>query len=120
TKRKAPKGTFWRGGVLWGRTQVKGQDIKWSLRTDDTAVAQRRRKEGRDRAIAEAHYGDQRRTFTEVLEAWGEYIGRQVGTNTQRRYAVSLGQLQPFLDGLYLDEVDGGLVADIIRQRSSH
>jgi integrase/recombinase XerD len=118
TKRKAPKGTFWRGDTLWGRSQIKGRDIKWSLRTDDPNIAQRRFKEGQTRAIAELHYGDHRRTFAEVLEAWGKWIAHQVGTNTQVRYAVSLGQLRPFLDGLYLDEVDGSLVADIIRQRT--
>ena len=32
---------------------------------------------------------------------------------------MSLGQLQPFLDGLYLDEVNGALVAEIIQKRQS-
>ena len=26
-RRKAPKGTFWRGPVLWGRIQAEGGDI---------------------------------------------------------------------------------------------
>lgn len=86
SKRKAPKGTFWRGPVLWGRIQIGGRDVKWSLRTDDPAIAARRFKEER---------------------------------KTAARYAVSLGQLQPFLDGLYLDGVTGALVAEIIRQRSA-
>jgi hypothetical protein len=29
-----------------------------------------------------------------------------------------MGQLQPFLDGLYLNEVHGELVAEIIHKRS--
>jgi integrase/recombinase XerD len=118
TKRKAPKGTFWRGNTLWGRTQIKGGDIKWSLRTDDPAIAKRRLQEGQRRTIAELYYGDHRRTFVEVVEAWGKQIGRQVSAKTQQRYLVSFGQLQPFLDGLYLDEIDGALVANIIRERS--
>ena len=43
-RRKAPKGTFWRGPVLWGRIQADGGDIRWSLRTDDPAVALARRQ----------------------------------------------------------------------------
>jgi integrase/recombinase XerD len=120
SKRKAPAGTFWRGNVLWGRAQVRGQDIKWSLRTDDPAVAKRRRKEDRSRAIAAAYFGESRRAFAEALEAWETAIVRQVAPSTATRYAVSLGQLQPFLDGLYLDEVDGARVAEIIRQRTAH
>jgi integrase/recombinase XerD len=41
-KRKAPKGTFWRGSLLWGRIQTGGRDVKWSLRTDDPEIAKRR------------------------------------------------------------------------------
>jgi len=120
SKRKAPKGCFWRGGVLWGRVQVKGGDVRWSLRTNDPEVAKRRHKQGKDRAVAEAHYGDHRRMFSEVMQEWAEQLPRQVSPTTQQRYAVSLGQLQPFLDGVYLDEIDGALVAEIIRQRRSH
>src|SRR5947208_3132362 len=109
SKRKAPRGTFWRGSVLWGRIQVGGRDVKWSLRTDDPEVAKRRVKEARDRAIAVAHYGDARKTFQEVMEGWEQHIIRHVSPKTVLRYAVSLGQLQSFLDGLYLDEIDGAL-----------
>jgi integrase/recombinase XerD len=116
-KRKAPKGTFWRGDVLWGRAEIRGKDVKWSLRTDDPAVAKARRKTERDRALAAAYYGEGRRVFADVLEAWEPYIARQVSPTTAARYAVSLGQLQLFLDGLYLDEVNGALVAEIIQKR---
>lgn len=118
-QRKPPKGIFWRGQTLWGRIQTGGRDVKWSLRTDDPEVAKRRFKEARDRAIAIAHYGDARRSFAELLELWEQHIVRHVSPKTVVRYAVSLGQLQPLLDGLYLDEIDGALVAEIIRQRSA-
>ena len=90
-----------------------------SLRTDDPVVAKARRKTERDRAVAAAYYGEGRRVFADVLEAWEPYIARQVAPNTAVRYAVSMGQLRPFLDGLYLDEVNAALVAEIIRKRQS-
>jgi integrase/recombinase XerD len=117
SKRKAPKGTFWRGPVLWGRIQADGGDIRWSLRTDDPVVALARRKRERDRQIAVSKFGDERKTFAEVLEAWGTHVTRNVGPKTAQRYAVSLGKLEPFLDGLYLDEVDGTVVGEIIDGR---
>lgn len=49
--------------------------------------------------------------------AWGEQIGSGVKASTVRRYAVSLRQMEPFLTGLFLDEVNKACVADIIRQR---
>lgn len=116
-KRKAPKGCFWRGNTLWGRIQAGGGDIKWSLRTDDPAIAERRRKVEHDRQVAATRYGDQRRTFQEVLESWVPFIGREVSQKTLRRYASSLAVLQPRLDGLYLDEIDKKLIGEIVEWR---
>ncbi len=116
-KRKAPKGCFWRGNTLWGRIQTGGGDIKWSLRTDDPAVAERRRKIEHARQVAATRFGDQRRTFQEVLESWEPFIGREVSPKTLRRYASSLAVLQPFLDGMYLDEIDKKLVGQIVEKR---
>lgn len=119
SKRKAPKGCFWRGSTLWGRIQVKGRDIKWSLRTDDPETAKRRHKTERDRQVAAAHYGDHRRMFADVVGEWGEQIARNVSPRTAARYATSLKQLQGDLEGLYLDEIDGELCANIIKSRAA-
>jgi integrase/recombinase XerD len=116
-KRKAPAGCFWREGVLYGRIQTSGSDIKWSLRTDDPKVAASRRKAERARAVAAQRYGDQRRTFAEAMEAWGRDIADKVSGNTLRRYASSLAVLQPYLEGLYLDEIDKKLIGSIVESR---
>lgn len=117
SKRKAPTGCFWRDGILYGRIQTGGIDVKWSLRTDDPAVARSRRKAERDRQIAAQRYGDQRRTFAEAMEAWGRFITDQLGPKTLQRYICSLGVLQPFLDGLYIDEIDKALIGGIVAGR---
>lgn len=117
SKRKAPSGCFWRDGILYGRIQTGGVDVKWSLRTDDPAVARSRRKAERDRQVAAQRYGDQRRTFAEAMEAWGRFITDQLGPKTLQRYVCSLGVLQPFLDGLYIDEIDKALIGGIVAGR---
>lgn len=119
SKRKAPKGCFWRGATLWGRIQVKGRDIKWSLRTDDHETAKRRRKTERDRQVAAAHYGDHRRMFADVFSEWAEQIRRNVSPKTVTRYTDSLNKLEPYLEGVYLDEIDGQFCSDLIKQRSA-
>ena len=42
---------------------------------------------------------------------------RAVGPKTATRYLVSLKQLAPWLDGRALPDIDGRLVAEIIRER---
>ncbi len=114
---KAPKGCFWRNGTLYGRIQTAGGDVKWSLRTDDPKVAAGRRKAERARAVAAQRYGDQRKTFADALEAWGRYIVNEVSPKTLQRYTSSLAVLQPYLEGLFLDEIDKKLVGSIVEAR---
>lgn len=116
-KRKAPKGCFWRGNTLWGRIQANGTDVKWSLRTDDPALAKSRRHTERARQVAIARYGDHRRTFQEAMDSWVPYIQREVSPKTAARYATSLTVLQPLLEGVYLDEIDKKFVGEIVEWR---
>lgn len=105
--RKAPKGCYWRDGILYGRIQRgDGADIRWSLRTDDQTIAKRRRKAEFNRINAAQHYGEHRRTFAEAMEKWGVFIADKISRRTLTRYLSSLAVLQPFLDGIYLDEFD--------------
>lgn len=115
--RKAPEGCFWRNGTLYGRIQTGGQDLKWSLRTDNPKIAAQRRKAERNRVVAAQRYGDHRRTFAEAMEAWGRFIVDNVAGSTLRRYASSLAVLQPHLEGLYLDEIDKKAIGSIVETR---
>lgn len=117
SKRKAPRGCYWRSGTLWGRISVNGREIRWSLRTDDAEVALSRVRAKKEREVAAAHYGDQRLEWEDVVLAWGDHITAQAGPNTVRRYATSLRQLEPFLKGCYLDEINKSVVSEIVRKR---
>jgi integrase/recombinase XerD len=116
-KRKAPAGCYWRGNTIWGRVKVRGRLIRWSLNTDDPAVAKARRQAGKDRAVADAFHGDARRSFEEAFAAWDAQLLRAVGAKTATRYLCSLKQLAPWLDGRALSDINGRLVAEIIRER---
>src|SRR5262245_687697 len=114
-KRKAPPGCYWRGDALWGRAKGNGREVRWSLHTGDPTVARARRKAGEYRLSAGADQCDSPRTVVEALEGWETWIGRKVGARTAQRYACSLDQLRPFLDGKLLTDINGWLVAEIIR-----
>ena len=116
TQRKAPAGCYWRGNILWGGVKVRGHRVRWSLGTDDPAIAKARRQAGKERALADVH-GDARRTFEEVFTAWGVQLIRSVGPKTATRYLVSLKRLSRGWKVVRLPEIDGRLVAEIIRER---
>ena len=117
-QRKAPAGCFWRGDTLWGRIYINGREIRRSLQTNDAKIAAKRRQAAQERVIADK-FGDATRDFVEVVEAWSQWITRQVGHNTAKRYACSLDQIQPYLDGKMLSAIDGRLVSEIAKARAS-
>lgn len=116
-KRRAPTGCYWRGDTLWGRATVAGREHRWSLRTDDPKVAATRRESEKKRLVAQTHFGDDRKTWAMAVEAWADHIADNISPNTMTRYAVSLGQVLPHLDGHYLDEINRELMATIVRER---
>ncbi len=114
---KAPAGCFWKGNTLYGRCRIKGQLIRWTLETDDPKVAAKRRKAGKDRLIG-IKRGDAVRYLHEIIEDWtNDWLIPNKGAKTARRYLCSIGQLAPFIDGKSLSEIDGKLIAEIIKAR---
>jgi integrase/recombinase XerD len=95
---------------------VRGRRKQWSLDTDDPKIAKARRSAGKERALADVH-GDARLSFEEAFAAWEAQLLRSVGPKTAKRYLCSLAQLTPWLTGRRLPEIDGRLVAEIIRER---
>src|SRR6266516_577029 len=117
TKRKALAGCYWREGILWGRVKINGRDIRWSLHTDNPAIARQRRQAGKARAVADAFHGDAQRTFLEAMDGWAAWIKRRVRPKAVQRYACSLDQLREWIENKKLSEITGRLIADIIRDR---
>jgi integrase/recombinase XerD len=98
------------------RVYVGGVEFRKSLSTDDAETADEARRAFKKRALA-IKRGDARLTFQEAYEGWAEWILHQVGVATAKRYAVSLGQLEPFLVDKHLDEIDRKLFAEIEQGR---
>jgi integrase/recombinase XerD len=114
---KAPPGCFWRGDVLWGRTRIKGRLVRWSLHTDNPALAKQRRAAGKELAVADAYHGGAPRCYEDALEAWGEWAKESLGPRTMQRYLVSLKQIDGFVSGKRLSEITTRLVGEIVAGR---
>lgn len=116
---RPPAGCYWRGGVLWGRLKVKGTEIRWSLRTSNAKLAAQRRSERRGLALGAAHFGETRQSYETAVVAWAGWITDRVAPTTVRRYATSLKQLGQDLEPLYLDEITGKKLGEIVRRRQA-
>lgn len=123
-RKTAPPGCYWRGPpgreILWARIEVAGQRYRWSLRTRNAAIAASRRERRRLELIGAAHFGEVRHTYRDAAIAWSTAIAAEVAAATAKRYAVSLGQLAPFLLPLYLDQVDKARIGEIVAARQAH
>jgi integrase/recombinase XerD len=126
-KPKAPRGTVWRGNTLHSDFQVKGKAIRVSLRTDNPAIAKAAIEKLKKQVKDDTYHGGGPRMYVDVLAEWkaftegkpGDKWDGQVSRSTFTRYCVSLIQIAPFLDGERLSEIDGKLVARIVRERGS-
>lgn len=71
----------------------------------------------RNRAVAAAKFGDDRRTWAQVGIAWAGHIAKQVSATTALRYRVSLRQIDTSLKARYIDEISKADVLAIKRER---
>lgn len=133
-KRKAPKGCFWKDGVLYGAKMHNRIRIQWSLNTDNPAIARKRREETVDAAIAERLaklapapeaagdgtipvplVGSGRKTFADgLLLLPGYFADRAVSNDTALEYYGSLGLLDEWLRDKFLDEINNALISEIV------
>lgn len=116
-RKKAPPNAYWRGATLWGRIEVAGREIRWSLRTSDAAAAVALIAERKAVEEAAAKTGRGRVPWGAAVAAWAEHIVHHVAPTTVRRYATSLRILEPYLLGKFQDEIDRAMIADIVRRR---
>lgn len=133
TKRKAPKGCFWKDGSLWGAKMVNGIQVRWPLDTDDPKVAKQRREATVEGAIARRleklgfdqpkdEPGDQKpsglKTYLDALALLPDYFAdRCVGERTQQEYYGGLAQVDQYVTGKALVEINGEVIAGIVRGR---
>lgn len=109
--------TFLRGKIWWARFQVNGKEFRGSLSTGHGPTARKRAREWRTREIGAARFGENRKTYLDGFAGWSLHLEDQVGPETAKRYAVSLGQLEPNLKPLFIDEIDKQTISDIVRDR---
>ena len=119
-----PKGKraniYKRGETWWARCTVAGVEYRHSLRTGKESLAKARAEEWRESLIAAKHFGENRPTWEVAYVEWSKFIATHVAPETAKRYAVSLKQIEPFVAGLYVDQIDKRLVSDIVADRRAH
>ena len=111
-----PDNLYRRGKTWWARIQIDGQDLRRSLRTASLVEAKSRLKT----VIEEVRYlrfrGETRRTWQDAVVGWSKAAAADIRPATLKRYLVSLAQMRPYLDDLYIDQISRRTVADIARR----
>ena len=106
-----------RGTTWWVRFQWRGTEIRRSARTSSKAIAQQMLGQLLEEHRRLDRGGRPRRTYREALERfWAEYMPT-LKPMSQRRYRTSFRQLAGDFDGLYLDQITRGRLADYATAR---
>lgn len=104
-----------RNGMWYARIQVRGRDIRRSLRTSSLVEAKKRLHDVLAQAEHFRFYGEARHTWKAAVVEWAS-SGPEIAAGTMKRYLVSLGQLRGILDELYVDEITMRTIAQISRR----
>lgn len=104
-----------RNGVWYARKQVRGRDVRRSLRTASRAEAKKRLAPVLAQLDHFAFYGENRHTWKEAVVEWAK-SAPEIGPGTMKRYLVSLGQVRGTLDELYVDEISPRSISRIARR----
>ncbi len=108
-----PSNLYKRRNIWWARVQVRGYDIRRSLRTASLVKAKKNLRALQDDIEHLRFFGEERRTWKTVVVEWSKFAPDTIKPNVFKRYLVSLRQARPYLDHLYLDEIDRKVMAKI-------
>ena len=112
-----PGNLYQRGGIWWARVQVRGRDVRRSLRTRSKVEAKKRLRVVLDDIEQFRFSGHERVTWKRAVTEYTMAAPNNVKANSLKRYKVSLRQVRPWLDSKYLDEIDLRLIGRIARER---
>jgi integrase len=104
-----------RKGIWYARREVRGRDIRRSLRTASRAEAKKRLPAVLKQLDHLAFYGEYRHTWKAAVVEWAA-SAPEISPGTLKRYLVSINQLGGILDNLYIDEISTRTVAQIARR----
>jgi len=105
-----------RNGTWYARVQIRGRDLRRSLRTASRAEAVKRLKVILDQAEHIRFHGEARHTWKEAVVEWAKAAAADIKPTTLKRYLVSLGQVRGIMDGLYVDEITAKTISRIARR----
>lgn len=102
-----------KGSKIWYfRAVIAGEEIRRSLRTANRAEADKRAQRKLE-DLRRQHWGEQRYTWVQAVEAWVGEVGESLKPQTVRRYGTSISALGHILEPLFLDEIDKRALAKI-------
>lgn len=107
---------FQRGDIWWLRATVNGVELRESLRTRDVKAARKIRDKKLEQHRAVAYHGAV--SWLDAVSQWAEHALGVIGPKTAKRYAVSLKQCRPWLEGKNVAQIDGKLIADMSSARA--
>lgn len=105
-------GVYKRGTTYWGRAQRDGREHRFSLRTTNKAIAEKRLRKWLDEMDASAWGEKPPRPWQTVWERFMKEHFPTIKPSSATRYAVSLTNLSRVLDGKTIQQVTTSLLSE--------
>lgn len=112
-------GVYKRGSTYWGRAQREGKEYRFTLRTADRRIAEKRLRQWLDDMDASAWGDKPPRPWQATWERFMREHFPSIKPTSRRRYAVSLKNLSRVLDGKTIQQVTTSLLSEFETLRRS-
>lgn len=106
-----------RGGTYYARVKVAGRDQRRSLRTGSKAVALKKLRKILGEVDHVREHGHERHTWKAAVVEWTTAMVGTVKPGVLDRYKISLANVRPIMDPLYVDEISTKTIARIVKHR---
>lgn len=112
-------GIYKRGTTYWARAQRDGREYRFSLRTTNKGIAEKRLRKWLGDMDAAAWGVKPPRPWQLVWERFVKEHSRTIKPNSAKRYVVSLANLSRVLDGKTIQQVTKALLSEFETMRRS-
>lgn len=106
-----------RGQTWWFRIQVDGKEHRRSLRTTSKLIAKKAAAKVREEIELTLATGETRVRWKDAVVEWSQSAQQRLKPGTYKRYLWSIRSLRPYLDDLYLDQINDALLARISKRK---
>ena len=117
SKPDLPKGLYWRGDVIWGRTSIRGKDVRGSLETSSVRTAKAKFKEWKRKQRSRLLGVEENLFYEDLLKLYMEKELPRKSARTVEHYQKVFSYWSHILPGALVVDIGPEQIDEFVEER---